>query len=158
MAQHREAQLMKWEELTTGRGRVTTNTEGNDTINKGNLPKHIFTLTLLPYAYKATKKVRSQWNNSKDPASTYIHPQKCTFLTDDEYHTTMWFLENNVRNDWYWDVIPHVTWNDWYWDVLPQITQFHYWVVLPQVEQYTFLFDDDKRKVYYWDVLPQITW
>jgi len=31
------AQLMKWEELTTGRGRATTNTAGNAKINEGNL-------------------------------------------------------------------------------------------------------------------------
>jgi hypothetical protein len=47
------AQLMKWEELTTGRGRATANTAGNAKINEGNLLKHIFTLTLLLYrAYR----------------------------------------------------------------------------------------------------------
>ena len=70
------AQLMRWEELTTGRGRAIANTAGNAKINEGNLLKHIFTLTLLLYrAYRATRHIRSQWNKPNYLASMYIPPQ-----------------------------------------------------------------------------------
>ena len=65
MAQEGPAQLMKWEE-TTGRGSVATNTEGNATINKGNLPKHIFTLTLLLYRMH----IKPRWTTL--PTTMYI--------------------------------------------------------------------------------------
>jgi len=79
------AQLMRWEELTTGRGRATANTAGNAKTTEGNLLKHIFTLTLLLcHAYKATKHIHSQWNKPNYLAGIYMPPQKCTSFTDDE--------------------------------------------------------------------------
>ena len=70
------AQLMRWEELTTGRGRANANIAGNAKINEGNLLKHTFTLTLLLYrAYRATRHIRPQWNKPNYLASMYIPPQ-----------------------------------------------------------------------------------
>ena len=86
MAQHGMAQLMKWEELTTGRGRVATNTEGNAKINEGNLPKHIFTLTLLLYRMHIKPRkiyVPNGTTQTTSPACTFLR-KTCTFLTDDE--------------------------------------------------------------------------
>ena len=110
------AQLMRWEELTTGRGRATANTAGNAKTNEGNLLTHIFTLTLLLYrAYKATRHIHSQWNKPNYLASMYMPPQKCTFFTGDEDEIIL----NAIKS------------------CLPQVDQgiALCWVVFPQVDQ-----------------------
>ena len=154
--------LMKWEE-TTGRGSVATNAEGNATINKGNLPKHIFTHTLPLYRMH----IKPRWT-------------QCTFLTDDEQCTSSFGDESTTMYipRWRWTMyIPLWRWTEWnnrkphslsIGLCSPKLIMYvhherrgrnllkHWskttmcWVVFPQTT--------DKRKVYYWDVLPQITW
>ena len=80
------AQLMRWEELTTGRGRATANTAGNAKTNEGNLPKHIFTLTLLLYRMHIKPRkiyIPNGTNQTTSPACTFLR-ETCTFLTGDE--------------------------------------------------------------------------
>ena len=123
------AQLMKWEELTTGRGRVATNTEGNAKINEGNLPKHIFTLTLLLYRMHIKPRkiyIPNGTNQTTSPACTFLR-KTCTFLTNDEDEIVL----NDIKSS------------------LPQVDQGIelYWVVFPQVDQ--------NRNAKCWDMLPQ---
>jgi hypothetical protein len=76
---------MKWEELTTGRGRATTNTAGNAKINEGNL-LNISSPSLYCSIVRIEPRdiyVPNGTNQTTSPACTFLHKTR-TFLTDDE--------------------------------------------------------------------------
>ena len=70
--------------MTTSRGRVTANTAGNAKTNEGNLPKHIFTLTLPLYRMHIKPRkicVPNRTTQITSPARTHIRNNVHSSLT-----------------------------------------------------------------------------